>query len=56
VPAELALHVGDSRRDDLEGALAVGMQALLLSPKGDGDLVRLADLPELLAGSRERAG
>ncbi len=56
VPAEHALHVGDSRRDDLEGALAVGMQALLFSPAGDGDLERLADLPALLAGSRERAG
>jgi putative hydrolase of the HAD superfamily len=50
VPAERALHVGDSRIDDFEGALAVGMRALLLSPRGDGDLVELRDLPALLDG------
>ncbi len=46
------LHVGDSRRDDVEGARAVGMQALWLtrgSPRGD-----LRSLSELDA--RLRAG
>ncbi len=56
VAAERALHVGDSRRDDVEGALGVGMQALLLSPSGDGDLRSLAELPELLFGDRQQTG
>jgi putative hydrolase of the HAD superfamily len=56
VPAEQALHVGDSRRDDFEGAQSAGMQALLLSPAGDGDLTSLAELPALLFGRHERAG
>jgi putative hydrolase of the HAD superfamily len=55
VAAERALHVGDSLRDDVEGAQGVGMRALRLSPSGDGDLVRLADLPELLFGERRLA-
>ena len=56
VAAERALHVGDSRRDDVEGALGVGMQALLLSPSGDGDLASLAELPARLFGGRQQAG
>lgn len=47
VPARAALHVGDHPREDVEGALAVGMQALHLDRRsGGGDL---ADLTELLA-------
>lgn len=47
VPAERALHVGDSRRDDLEGAQAAGMQALHLDRTGrsGGDLPDLRALP-----------
>ncbi len=56
VPAARALHVGDSRRDDYEGALGAGMQALLLAPGGGGDLTSLAELPELLFGERRHAG
>ena len=56
VPAARALHVGDSRRDDYEGALGVGMQALLLAPGGGGDLASLAELPERLFGERRQSG
>ena len=56
VTAERALHVGDSRRDDVEGALGAGMQALLLSPSGQGDLRSLVELPGLLFGDRPEAG
>ncbi|HSK77167.1 MAG TPA: HAD-IA family hydrolase [Thermoanaerobaculia bacterium] len=46
VRPEAALHVGDSRLEDVEGAEAVGMQALLLT-RGSraGDLSDLAPLP-----------
>lgn len=56
VAAECALHVGDSRRDDVEGAQGVGMRAWLLAPAGGGDLRSLAELPELLLGERRHAG
>ena len=56
VAAEHALHVGYSRRDDVEGARGVGMQALLLSPAGDGDLRSLAELPARLFGDRQQTG
>lgn len=42
-----AVHVGDHRREDVEGALAVGMQALHLDRSGTGG--DLADLSQLLA-------
>lgn len=50
VPAEAALHVGDSRLEDVEGAEAVGMRALLLTRgrargAGAGDLSDLSPLP-----------
>ena len=57
LPAAAVLHVGDSRRDDVEGALAVGMSALWLtrgSPRGD--LASLSELPaRLLATPAGRA-
>jgi putative hydrolase of the HAD superfamily len=56
VEPERALHVGDSRRDDVEGAQGVGMQALLLAPGGGGDLRSLAELPARLFGDRQQAG
>lgn len=40
-----ALHVGDSRRDDVEGAEAAGLSALHFSPSGGGDLTSLRELP-----------
>jgi len=49
LPAARVLHVGDSRRDDVEGARAVGMQALWLT-RGSrrGDLGSLLELGERL--------
>jgi putative hydrolase of the HAD superfamily len=50
-----ALHVGDGRLEDVEGAVAVGMKALHLTRNtGGGDLRDLAALPVLVAA--ERAG
>jgi FMN phosphatase YigB (HAD superfamily) len=47
------LHVGDSRRRDLEGALAVGMAALLIDRNGGPDALRsLVDLPLRVAELR----
>jgi putative hydrolase of the HAD superfamily len=47
-PPSLTLHVGDRRREDLEGAQAIGMQALLLDRhKGQGDLEDLTGLLDL---------
>jgi len=50
-----ALHVGDGRLEDVEGAVAVGMKALHLTRNtGGGDLRDLAALPGLVEA--ERAG
>lgn len=49
VAPEEALHVGDSQRDDVEGAEGAGMRALRLDPAGGGDLASLAELPAALA-------
>jgi putative hydrolase of the HAD superfamily len=53
-----ALHVGDGRLEDVEGAVAAGMRALHLTrTAGGGDLRDLAGLPELVAAARAgRAG
>lgn len=49
VAAGMALHVGDGRLEDVEGAQAVGMRALHLTRgRGAGDLRDLASLPGLL--------
>ncbi|HVS03060.1 MAG TPA: HAD-IA family hydrolase [Thermoanaerobaculia bacterium] len=46
MPPARVLHVGDSRRGDVEGAQALGMGALWLVRGGDqGDLADLGDLP-----------
>ena len=51
-PVSYTLHVGDSRRDDVEGARAVGMQALWLTRNSTrGDLRSLSELE-----ARLRAG
>jgi putative hydrolase of the HAD superfamily len=47
-PAD-AVHVGDSVKNDFEGARAAGIRALLLSRGGRGDLTTLAQLPALLS-------
>ena len=50
LPAADVLHVGDSRRDDVEGARAVGMQALWLTRgSARGDLRSLAELATRVA-------
>ncbi len=62
LPPEQVLHVGDRVREDVEGALALGMEALLLvrpdTPEGrkvaaasggGGDLADLTPLPGLVA-------
>ena len=66
VAPEEALHVGDRMQEDVEGALAAGMEALLLvrpetaagrvavAQGAGGDLADLAPLPELLVPERVR--
>jgi len=50
-----ALHVGDGRLEDVEGAVAAGLKALHLTRNvGGGDLKDLSTLPELVEA--ERAG
>lgn len=66
VAPEDAVHVGDSTREDVEGALAAGMEALhlvrpgapsLIRPErgGRGDLSELSPLPDLIEISRAPA-
>lgn len=52
LPAAAVVHIGDSRRDDVEGARAAGMFALHLDRAGDGDLESLDELPEALVRAR----
>lgn len=53
LPPARVLHVGDRRRQDVEGARAVGMHALLLSREnGDGDLSDLAQLPSRISSGQ----
>ncbi len=55
VSPERVLHVGDRQREDVEGALAVGMRAVLLdrSERASGAHIRsLSDLLSLLASHR----
>jgi putative hydrolase of the HAD superfamily len=55
VAPEAALHVGDGRLEDMEGAAALGIRALHLTRgSGAGDLRDLSGLPGLVAA--ERAG
>jgi putative hydrolase of the HAD superfamily len=41
---EAALHVGDTAEEDVEGARAAGIEALLLDREGGGDVSSLAQL------------
>lgn len=57
VPPEHALHVGDHPRNDVAGARAAGLAALLLDRRpgavaGPGVITSLADLPERLGVRR----
>ena len=62
LPAGRVLHVGDSRREDVEGALGAGMLALWLQRPASaggrsrrGDLASLAELPARLGIGVEEA-
>ena len=46
-PARM-LHVGDTVDEDIAGARAAGLSALLLDRSGDGDIASLAEVPERL--------
>ena len=62
VPAsEAVLHVGDSLRSDVDGALAAGLQPIHLdpygscpAPDGHGHARSLAELAQAVAGSGAR--
>lgn len=43
-PPEAALHVGDSPEEDVAGARAAGIRALLLDRDGEGDIASLAEV------------
>lgn len=47
--ASEALHVGDSSEEDVAGAEAAGIRALLLDRSGGGDLSTLAELRDALS-------
>ena len=47
--ASEALHVGDSSEEDVVGAEAAGIPAVLLDRTGGGDIRSLADLPGAIA-------
>lgn len=51
VPREEALHVGDSQREDIEGATAAGVHCRLLDRSARSKEDAIADLRELLSGS-----
>jgi putative hydrolase of the HAD superfamily len=46
--ADEAVHVGDTREEDVEGAEAAGIRALLLDRKGGGDVASLEEVAERL--------
>jgi putative hydrolase of the HAD superfamily len=57
LPAAAVLHVGDSRRDDVEGAAAVGMRALWLTRgSARGDVASLRDLLQRFGDARIGGG
>jgi len=43
-----AVHVGDTREEDVEGAEAAGIRALLLDRKGGGDVASLEEVAQKL--------
>jgi putative hydrolase of the HAD superfamily len=42
--ADAALHVGDSPREDIEGATTAGIWALMIDRDGGGDVASLAEI------------
>jgi putative hydrolase of the HAD superfamily len=48
-PAAHAIHVGDSPEEDIQGARAAGLRAVLLDRDGGGDISSLAELEGLAA-------
>ncbi len=51
--AKEALHVGDTAEEDVAGATAAGIRALLLDREGGGDISSLAEVgPAVAAGSK----
>jgi HAD superfamily hydrolase (TIGR01549 family) len=46
--ADEALHVGDSREEDIAGARAAGIRALLLDRSGGGDIASLSEVVDHL--------
>lgn len=55
VSSAVILHVGDRQREDVEGALAVGMGALLLDREGTGSGASIRSLVELVPRLQSRA-
>jgi putative hydrolase of the HAD superfamily len=52
-----AVHVGDGRLEDVEGAVAAGLEALHLVREGrGGDLRDLSSLPDRIAAERATSG
>jgi putative hydrolase of the HAD superfamily len=49
--ASEALHVGDSSEEDVRGASAAGIRALLLDRSGGGDIASLTEIPAIADGS-----
>jgi len=45
-----ALHVGDTPEEDVAGAAAAGIRALLLDREGGGDIASLAEIADALGG------
>jgi putative hydrolase of the HAD superfamily len=46
--ADEAVHVGDTREEDVEGAEAAGIRALLLDREGGGDIASLEEVAQQL--------
>jgi putative hydrolase of the HAD superfamily len=46
--ADEAVHVGDTREEDVEGAEAAGIRALLLDREGGGDIASLEEVAQRL--------
>lgn len=50
-PASAAVHVGDTREEDVAGAQAAGIRALLLDREGAGDVASLTEVAGALRGA-----
>jgi putative hydrolase of the HAD superfamily len=52
---EEAVHVGDTREEDVEAAEAAGIRAVLIDREGGGDVASLLEVAALLEGEEEPA-